>query len=703
MSFPVTPSKRPYDRISLDVNGRGKWQKTAGFIPQPQALRIPTGSTVFRVLCPALKSGSVIGKGGTVVNKIRQETGAKIRIEDTIPGCTERIIVIVGFDKDVESSMDHDKSETNDAGNDPDDAREHNDSKGDQEVAPSENLQTEKAGSSVQKALLRVIERMVEVEPNIGEEDEVGKKSSAVCVRLLVLSNQVGCILGKGGSVIKQISSESGAQIRVLPRDKLPTCASPYDDVVQFCSYLEMTGGLDAVKKALQMVSQQILENPPRDRDSFPSGRAAGPPSHMFGPPSQQEMYPPANYHIPGQGAPFAARPHSVADFHPSSIPRFHENDSFVLGRMRASQEVITFRLLCTDDKIGGVIGKGGSIIKALQHETGCDIKIPDAVPDSDDRVIIVTGPVHLDDRISAAQDAVLRVQSRILRSSPDNKEKTVSSRLLVPSNQVGCLLGKGGSIMAEMRKISGAYIRILGKEQIPKCALENEEVVQVNGEFDAVQEAVIQITSRLRHHLFRDKFPAMNHPPRSAFPDQGACPPVSYLGRRDPSPPGIYSNLGPPFHKFDDVGGLPHHDERPAFVHGIHRHGLPPHTSERLPSSMPWGAQGTVDGGGPIGVEYIGGAHQGRVGGIEGGNQPAVLTNNTVEVVVPKELVPSIYGEDGVCLEQIREISGAKITMTESIPEATETVIIISGTPEQMHAAQCLLQAFVMSGTCSP
>lgn len=86
----------------------------------------------------------------------------------------------------------------------------------------------------------------------------------------------------------------------------------------------------------------------------------------------------------------------------------------------------------------------------------------------------------HPDDRISAPQDAVLRVQTRIARAIPDNREQTVMTRLLVASNQIGCLLGKGGSIIAEMRKLSGAYIRILGKDQIPKCASENEEVVLV-------------------------------------------------------------------------------------------------------------------------------------------------------------------------------------------------------------------------------
>lgn len=87
----------------------------------------------------------------------------------------------------------------------------------------------------------------------------------------------------------------------------------------------------------------------------------------------------------------------------------------------------------------------------------------------------------HPDDRISPAQDGVLRVQARIFRAASDSKDKTLVSRLLVSSGQIGCLLGRGGAIIAEMRKLSGAYIRILGKDQIPSCASENEEVVQVD------------------------------------------------------------------------------------------------------------------------------------------------------------------------------------------------------------------------------
>lgn len=54
-------------------------------------------------------------------------------------------------------------------------------------------------------------------------------------------------------------------------------------------------------------------------------------------------------------------------------------------------------------------------------------------------------------------------------------------ARLLVSSNQIGCLLGKGGSMMAETRKSTGGLY-----SYIPKCASENAEVVQVCARIDS-------------------------------------------------------------------------------------------------------------------------------------------------------------------------------------------------------------------------
>lgn len=77
-------------------------------------------------------------------------------------------------------------------------------------------------------------------------------------------------------------------------------------------------------------------------------------------------------------------------------------------------------------------------------------------------------------------QEAVFRVQNRITRAIPDTKEHSMLARILLSSHQIGCLLGKGGSIIAEMRKLSGAHIRVLAKEKLPKCASGDEEVIQV-------------------------------------------------------------------------------------------------------------------------------------------------------------------------------------------------------------------------------
>ena len=47
--------------------------------------------------------------------------------------------------------------------------------------------------------------------------------------------------------------------------------------------------------------------------------------------------------------------------------------------------------------------------------------------------------------------------------------------------SQIGAVIGKGGAIIKEMRTATAASIRVLGKEERPLCALENDELVQVD------------------------------------------------------------------------------------------------------------------------------------------------------------------------------------------------------------------------------
>lgn len=48
-------------------------------------------------------------------------------------------------------------------------------------------------------------------------------------------------------------------------------------------------------------------------------------------------------------------------------------------------------------------------------------------------------------------------------------------------------------------------------------------------------------------------------------------------------------------------------------------------------------------------------------------------------------------------------QFSEAKITVAEPIADSMDTAVLISGTPDQMHAARSLIQAFVMSESFAP
>ncbi|XP_030472708.2 KH domain-containing protein HEN4-like [Syzygium oleosum] len=683
MSLPLTPSKRPSDQ-GLEPNGKAKRQNSVG---KSQNQPSP-GTLVYRVLCPAAKCGNFLENGGIFISQIHEETGMEVRVEESVPGCDERVVVILGSGEvESASKMDQeDRSEEATADKEVADAKEQSESNEDKEPVEVEDLKHEKEVSSAQRALLLVFERLVEgeTEPDVGDEDD--KKSSPYVLRLLVLSSQVGCVLGKGGSVIKQMSNESGAQIQILPRDKLPLCTSPSDDIVQ------ITGEIEAVRKALLLVSQQLSDYVPRDHETSPAnttGQSSNSSGHaLHRSDAVQGAAKFSSSTRDGRGYRSTAR---------HMMPKLNEGG--LAGQMRPPQEVLCFRLLCSSERVGGIIGKGGNVVRTLEQDTRCEIKVVEGLSDAEDRIVAISGAAYPEDRVSAVQDAVLRVQNRIVRSTPDSKDNSVTARMLVSSNQIGCLLGKGGSVIAEMRKSSGAYIRILGKDQIPTCASENEEVVQINGEYEAVQDALLQITSRLKFHFFRDVFPMIDRPSIPPFLDP-APPFPSFMGRRELSPPGMYSSFGPSTRKFDTLGGPRgafYSHEDPPFMQRPFRPGLRPHIPER----GPWG-QSHMEGGGPLDFPDFAGPPR-RIPGFGGsfdlsrGSQPAIITNTTVEVVVPRSIVPVIYGEEGGCLKQIRQISDARITITEPKPGATDTVIIISGTPEQTHAAQSLIQAFVM------
>ncbi|MQL85911.1 hypothetical protein Taro_018437 [Colocasia esculenta] len=626
-------------------------------------MKLSGGETVLRVVCPADKTGGVIGKGGAVVRQLREETGARIRVEDSVPGSDDRVILIVA----------EKRKEAGGGG--------WGDGDG------------EEAASPAQRALVRVFERILRVEEEktaegegagAGEEKEI---QGLVMCRLLAPSSQVGCVLGKGGKIVEKIRQESGAQIRVLSAEQVPACAAPGDELIH------ITGSFSAVRKALLAVSGCLQDNLKTDISNFMASKSLGGSPLGAGPAAHMERF-------PQRGYPTGLHP---SDYH----PRYSSHlglEIHASSQRKVLEEDVLFRMLCTNDKVGSIIGKGGSIVRALQSDTGASIKIVDAILDSEERVIAISARENSEFQHSPAQDAVLRVHSRLAEAGIE-KGAAASARLLVPSQQIGCLLGKGGNIIAEMRRATGANIRIFLKEHVPKCAQPNDEVVQITGSFQSVQDALLHITGRIRETIFPLKSPSIGtNQYISAAHDVSALS----RSRNELTSPSGYSSSGMS-HGLDRYGGPTQNpDWQPPLSHNLDPMGPP--AADRVPysrgselfsfdhssSPRPW-AQ--MNSGNHRDITDAGTGLMLRSGDIGGGGQVAVATSTTVEVVVPHQFLGYIYGENSSNLSQIREISGAKVDIHDPKPGATVGTVVICGTPDQAHIAKSVLHAFVLSG----
>jgi poly(rC)-binding protein 2/3/4 len=163
-----------------------------------------------------------------------------------------------------------------------------------------------------------------------------------------------------------------------------------------------------------------------------------------------------------------------------------------------------SYRILCHDMKAGGVIGKSGSIIKSIRQHTGAWINVHELIPGDEERIIEISDTRRRDPEgrmpsFSPAQEALFLIHDRILEndlqygvvsSGAGGFEEDeyvgrggnrVATRLVVSRMHVGCLLGKGGKIIEQMRMETKTQIRILPRDHtLPRCVSVSEEIVQV-------------------------------------------------------------------------------------------------------------------------------------------------------------------------------------------------------------------------------
>jgi len=156
---------------------------------------------VYRILCPDEVIGSVIGKNGKVINSIRQETRAKVKVVDPFPGAKDRVITIYCYVKEKE------------------------------EVEINDEFTSKEPLCAAQDALLKVHVAIVNSITALGDPEKK-RKDRDEC-QILVPSSQSANIIGKAGATIKKLRSKTRANIKVTAKDTadpLHSCAMDFDN-----------------------------------------------------------------------------------------------------------------------------------------------------------------------------------------------------------------------------------------------------------------------------------------------------------------------------------------------------------------------------------------------------------------------------------------------------------------------------------------
>lgn len=589
---------------------------------------------VYRILCPANVIGSVIGKSGKNINSIRQNTGAKVKVVDPFPGSKDRVILIYCYVKNKE------------------------------DLEVDEEFNDSKPLCAAQNALLKMHETISNSVASFRDSDS--KHNEREVCQLLVPTSQSSNVIGKSGVIIKKLRSVTGANIKVTAKnasDPNHSCALEFDNFVL------IAGEPDAVQKALFSVSAIIYKFPPREEIPLDTTIPGIPPSIII--PSDAPIYPASGIYAGGDPIVPTGPISSVLGSHLREFPGYMDARSawpvyssalpIASDQTDASRtEELKIRLLCPSHNIGRVIGKGGSSIKTIRQSSGAQIEIGDVK--AEECIITVISKESVDDLKSMAVEAVLLLQGKI----NDEDEDTVTFCLLVPTRVIGCLIGKRGSIINEIRKRTKADIRI-SKGNKPKAADQSDELVEVIGEVSIVRDALIQIVLRLRDEVLKDQEGGKKSsvvadvlhtrgahlPVPSVLPSIPQAAPLRYERS-------THSRSGLDFYSSNGAYGR---DFPPVGDYGDNSHGMLSSyspTSPKLYSRKP--------------------------------------QTSTLEVLIPAHALGKVMGRRGTNLENIQNISGASIEITDSKSSRGDNIALVSGTPDQKRAAENLIQAFILA-----
>ncbi|XP_071776865.1 poly(rC)-binding protein 4-like isoform X3 [Centroberyx gerrardi] len=310
----------------------------------------------LRLLMHGKEVGSIIGKKGETVKRIREESSARVNISEG--SCPERIITITG------------------------------------------------STDSVFRAFTMITYKLEEDLTALVANGTISSKPP-VTLRLVIPASQCGSLIGKGGAKIKEIRESTGAQIQVAG-DLLPNSTE---------RGVTISGSQDSVIQCVKLICTVILESPPKGA-TIPYRPSPSPAALLISGNQvfeASEFAPHPLYSVTQGGLDLQQAytvqnqygiPHSeLAKLHqlsmqqslspiaqPAStlIPGSSTLSGFPLGMDSNSQT--SQELLIPNDLIGSIIGRQGTKINEIRQVSGAQIKIGSQLDGTSDRHVTITG-----------------------------------------------------------------------------------------------------------------------------------------------------------------------------------------------------------------------------------------------------------------------------------------------------------------------
>ncbi|XP_065720848.1 poly(rC)-binding protein 3 isoform X20 [Drosophila suzukii] len=401
----------------------------------------PSVTLTIRLIMQGKEVGSIIGKKGEIVNRFREESGAKINISDG--SCPERIVTVSGTTNAIFSAF---------------------------------TLITKK----------------------FEEFNDVGKVGKTqIPIRLIVPASQCGSLIGKSGSKIKEIRQTTGCSIQVAS-EMLPNSTE---------RAVTLSGSAEQITQCIYQICLVMLESPPRGATIpyRPKPQVTGPVILANG----QAFTIQGNYAVPTQ----------------ETCPVFP-------------------LALATGGLHAGISGLADPLLKGahLQGAIPAHHHHLQQMPDVAKNPLASLAALGLAGMNPASTGGINHTAlaalagSQLRTANPANRAQQQQHEMTVSNDLIGCIIGKGGTKIAEIRQISGAMIRISNCEEREGGNTDRTITISGNPDSVALAQYLINMSVELQKANLLEQAQAQQNGGAAAAPGAAAAGVAAVAGAAAPT-----------------------------------------------------------------------------------------------------------------------------------------------------------------------